>query len=480
MTPEEFRQLGHQVVDWIADYRENLHRYPVRGQAQPGWLASALAAEPPAPGGGLDGFLDDVDRLVVPALTHWQHPGFFGYFPSNASLPSVLGDLLSAGLGVQGMLWSTSPAATELEQHLLDLLGPELGLPPTFTTAGGGGGVIQDSASSALLVSLVAALHRASGGRWHHDGVTGRETVYRTDQTHSCASKACRVAGLGSSAERVVAVDPVTRGMCPSALAEAIRDDVADGRVPVFVCATVGTTGVGAVDPLVEIAEVCAEHGVWLHVDAAWAGVAGLCPEFRPLLAGVEGVDSFATNAHKWLLTALDCTLLWTRWPEAVTGALTISPEFLRDAASDSGLVRDYRDWQVPLGRRFRALKLWAVLRWYGLDGLRAHLRRHVRLAGDLADRVRAHPAFTLAAPPVLGLVCLRVVSGRGAEDDDRLPRSVLRRVNDGGRVFVTHAALEGRYLIRVAIGGELTEEADIDTLWAELRAAAEAEGALA
>jgi aromatic-L-amino-acid decarboxylase len=476
LDPEEFRRLGHAFVDWVAAYRAGLPDRPVRTDVAPGAVRAELPELLPQRPLPLDTLLDEVDRAVIPATMHWQHPAFFGYFPANASLASVLGDLLAGGLGGQGMLWSTAPAGTEVEQALLDRLAEAFGLAAGFTFAGGGGGVIQDSASSAALVALLAALHRTSGGAWRDDGVDGRERVYVSAETHSSLAKAARVAGLGQRALRVVESDP-TGALSPGSLAELLRADVADGLRPVLVCPTVGTTGTGVVDPVRAIAAVAGEHGAWVHVDAAWAGAAALCPEFRGLLDGVELADSFCTDAHKWLMTAFDASLLWVRDAAALPAALSITPEYLRDAASESGAVVDYRDWQVPLGRRFRALKLWAVLHAHGLDGLREHVRGHVALAADLAARVRAEPGFVLTAPPSLALVCLRVRSGDPADDDpeadNRATRAVLARVNASGRAFLTHTVVDGRYAIRVAIGGVTTSRTDVDALWELLCSAA-------
>ena len=465
LTPEEFRRVGHQVVDWIAQYRETIEQRPVRVEVKPGSVRAQLPDRLPERGEPFDALLDDVDGVLLPGLVHWQHPSFFGYFPANASLASALGDLLSTGLGVQGMLWSTSPAATELEQHLADLLVPALGLPAAFGTAAGGGGMITEASSSANLVALLAALHHASDGDWQARGVDRREVVYVSAHTHSSMEKAARIAGIGSTAVRVVDSDPDTAAMLPDALEAAVAEDLAAGRRPVMVCATVGTTSTGAVDPVRAAGELCARHGIWLHVDAAWAGVATVCPEFRHLIDGLELADSYCTDAHKWLLTAFDCTLLWTRRPGVLTSALAVVPEYLRNAASESGAVVDYRDWQIPLGRRFRALKLWAVLRWYGLEGLRAHIRGHVSLASEFASWVAASDDFELAAPPLLGLVCLRA---RGGDD---ATRTIMERVNATGRAVLTHTVVDGRYLLRVAIGGLNTERRHVEALWRELQA---------
>jgi aromatic-L-amino-acid decarboxylase len=465
LTPEEFRRRGYAVVDWITAYRAALPDRPVQPEVVPGSVRAAFPAALPEQPEPLDALLAELDRVVVPASSHWQHPGWFGYFPANASLHSLLGDMLSGGLGAQGMLWSTSPAATEVEQALLDALAGALGLDPAFTFAGGGGGVIQDSASSAALVALLAALHRANP-TWREDGVDGRDRIYVTAETHSSLAKAARVAGLGARALRTVGFRPGTLAMDPAELAVLVAGDRAGGLRPVLVCPTVGTTGTGAIDPVAEIVDAAPE--VWVHVDAAWAGVAALCPEHRDLLDGVERADSFCTDAHKWLGTAFDASLLWVRDARALPDALSISPEYLRNAASDSGAVVDYRDWQVPLGRRFRALKLWSVLSGYGLDGLRAHLRGHIALAAELAAWVTEETGFILAAPPSLGLVCLRL-------DSDERTRAALAQVNASGRAFLTHTVVDGRAVIRVAIGGVTTERAHVVALWEQLRKAASA-----
>jgi len=474
LTPEEFRQLGHAVVDWVAGYRDRVAELPVRSQVPPGWVSRQLPDELPEEPEPLAALLGDVDRVLVPGTTHWQHPSFFGYFPANASLVSLLGELLSGGLGVQGMLWSTSPACTELEQHLLDQLALASGLDERWTFSGGGGGVLQDSASSATLVALLAALNRSSDGRWRDCGVSGAETVYVSPETHSSVAKAARVAGLGTRALRVVDTQPGTQAMSAAALAATIAADVATGRRPVLVCATIGTTGTGAVDPVRAIAPICTQHGAWLHVDAAWAGAAALCPELREPFDGVELADSYCADAHKWLLTAFDASMLWTRHGRALPAALSITPEFLRDAASESGTVVDYRDWHVPLGRRFRALKLWAVLRGLGLRGIREHLRRHVGWAGELAGWVRAEPGFTLATEPSFGLVCLRVATGAGEAADDAASRAVLERINHSGAAMLTHTVIGQRYVIRVAIGSVGTERHHVTALWELLRRTAD------
>jgi aromatic-L-amino-acid decarboxylase len=469
MTPEQFRQHGHEVVDWIADYWSRIESFPVRSQVSPGEIRAALPATAPERGEPVSAVLADLERIVLPGTTHWQHPGFFGYFPANTSGPSVLGDLVSAGLGVQGMSWVTSPAATELEQHVLDWFADLLGLPATFRSTGTGGGVIQDSSSGANLVALLAALHRSSaGGTVRHGVDPERATVYVSAETHSSMEKAVRIAGLGSDAVRVVEVDE-NLAMRPGALAARLERDVARGYTPVLVCATVGTTSTTAVDPLAELGPICQRYGVWLHVDAAYAGVSAVVPELRTLQDGVEWADSYTTDAHKWLLTGFDATLFWVADRAALTGALSILPEYLRNAATDAGAVVDYRDWQIELGRRFRALKLWFVVRWYGAEGLRAHIRGHVALAQELAGWADADERFDVVMPHPLSLVCLRP---RWADhvDADVATMTLLERLNDGGQVFLTHTTVAGRAVLRVAIGSPATTRAHVERVWALLR----------
>ncbi|MDE0894943.1 MAG: pyridoxal-dependent decarboxylase, partial [Acidimicrobiales bacterium] len=397
--------------------------------------------------------LADVDSLIAPAVTQWQHPGFYGYFPANSSPPAVLGELVSAGLGVQGMLWSTSPACTELETHVLDWLAEACGLPERFRSDGPGGGVIQDSASSASLCAVLAARDRSGGS-----DVLPDLRVYTSSQAHSSIEKDVLVAGFGRHQLRVVPVDG-DYAMDADALASMVAADVSEGLVPCLVVATVGTTSSGAVDPVARIAEVACSVGAWVHVDSAWAGSATVCPEHRDLLDGLDRVDSYAFNPHKWLLTNFDCSAFYVADAAPLAASLSIVPEYLRNAASDSGEVVDYRDWQVPLGRRFRALKLWFVMRSYGTDGLRAHIRAHVAAAATLADRVRANPRLEMAAPLSLGLVCLRHLDG------DEASERLLADVNSTGEAFLTHTKLDDRFVLRVAVGGTWTTAVHVDRL---------------
>ncbi|GAA5107439.1 pyridoxal-dependent decarboxylase [Haloechinothrix salitolerans] len=464
MSAEEFRKHGKQVIDWIADYMAGIESYPVRSQVRPGDIRAALPECAPEQGEPFDQILADLERIIMPGVTHWQHPNFFAYFPANTSGPGILGDLLSSGLGVQGMIWATSPACTELETVVVDWLADLLGLPRHWRTDARGGGVIEDSASSGSLVALLAALHRA--GR-------ARNTLYVSSQTHSSLEKAAIIAGVAKENVRIVDVDPDPLAMRPGHLAELIAQDLRDGYTPTMVCATIGTTSTTAIDPVRRIGELCAEHGIWLHVDAAYAGVAAVCEELRWINDGVaEFVDSYVTDPHKWLLTNFDCTVLWVADRAPLIEALSVLPEYLRNAATESGEVIDYRDWQIPLGRRFRSLKLWAVLRWYGAEGLREHIRTGVALADELAGWVAEHDDFALLEHHPFGLVCFRPLwPERSVADAEAATISLLDRLNDSGDIYLSHTKIDGRTTLRVAIGAPATTHDHVLTAWRRINA---------
>jgi aromatic-L-amino-acid decarboxylase len=447
------------MVDWIADYLDRVEGLPVQATVNPGEVRARLPERPPEHPESFDQVMKDVDEIILPGITHWQSPNWFAYFPANASGPSILGELLSAGLGVQGMLWSTSPACTELETHVLDWLVELLGLPERFGSDGPGGGVIQDSASSATLCALLAARERAGSG--------AELTVYTSTQAHSSVEKAVRIAGLGDGALREVPVDD-EHAMRLDALSELVAADVAAGRRPILTVATVGSTSSAAVDPVPAIGELCRRYGMWLHVDAAMAGTAALLPEHRGIHDGLELADSYCTNPHKWMFTNFDCDAFYVADRRPLIAALSVLPEYLRNAATESGSVIDYRDWQVPLGRRFRALKLWFVIRHYGAEGLRHHVREHISLARELAGWVAEDERFELVnGYSDLNLVCLR------PRDGDDATQRVLDAVNATGRAYLTHTRLDGRLVIRVSIGQTRTERRHVEALWEELRNAA-------
>jgi aromatic-L-amino-acid decarboxylase len=459
MTPEELRRYGKELVDWIVDYHERIESLPVLSRVEPGEIRKRLPASPPETGESFEAMMRDVEEIVLPGITHWQSPSFFAYFPSNSSGPSILGELLSAGLGIQGMIWATSPAATELETHVLDWLVDMLGLPAGFKSTSEGGGVIQDTASSAVLCALLAARERATSNRSNQEGCRGELVAYTSTQAHSSIEKAAKIAGIGSANVRLVAVDE-SFAMSAPALEERIRADREAGRKPFFVTATVGTTSSNAIDPLPTIGRICRENGLWLHVDAAMSGTAALCPELRHIQDGVEHADSYSFNPHKWMFTNFDCDCFWVRKRKELIDALSILPEYLRNEATSSGAVIDYRDWHVPLGRRFRALKLWFVIRHYGVEGLRHHVRRHVELAQMFASWVREDSRFELAAPVPLNLVCFRHRGGDAANED------LLKKLNASGKLYLTHTKLDSRYTLRMSIGQTNTEERHVRAAW--------------
>jgi len=465
MSSEEFRQAGYAVIDWLVDYSQSVAQRPVKPSVSPGEIRALLPAAPPLEGEPFAAILADIERVIMPGLMHWQSPNFFGYFPANNSPASILGDLLSTGLGVQGMLWQTSPACTELETHVLDWLVEMLGLPVRFRADGAGGGVIQDSASSATLCALLAARERASGYSAREHGNDARFVAYCSEETHSSLEKAMAIAGFGRQRLRKIPTDSAL-ALDPAVLATTMRADVAAGLKPFFICATVGTTSSLAIDPVNAIADVAEAHAAWLHVDAAMAGTATLCPEYRYLNDGLERADSYCFNPHKWMLTNFDCDCFYVADREPLIRALTVMPEYLRNAATDAGAAIDYRDWQVPLGRRFRALKLWCVLRSYGQRALQTFVRNHVALAEEFAAWVVSDPDFELVVPRSLNLVCFRKL----ASDDDN--RALLDRVNRSGRMFISHTVIGGRFTLRFCIGQTYTTREHVAAAWQYLRSA--------
>ena len=465
MSAEEFRRHGHAAIDWIADYWASLEDRPVLSRIQPGEVRAGFAATAPEDPEPFEAVMADLDQVIMPGLTHWQHPRFFAYFPANSSPAAVLGDLLSSGIGAQGMLWATSPALTEVEQVVLDWLAKALGLPREFLSSGPGGGVIQDTASTATFTAMLAALHRASGGEVRKSGLTqSKWRVYGSTEAHSSLLKAAIMAGLGEQAVTLIGVDPRTQSMDVAQLREAIAADRAAGLHPMMVHACVGSTSTGAMDDIASIATVAGEFECWLHVDAAWAGVAAICPEYRAHLGGVEFADSFVTNPHKWLLTTFDCSTFWVRDRAALLGALSILPEYLRNTASESGAVVDYRDWHPQLGRRFRALKLMTVLRTYGLSGLRTHIRDGVELAAYFESLVSSDDRFELLTERSLSLVVFRVRAG------DEATLAVMEAVNAGGEIYLSHTRVSGQAALRMAVGSWRTAQTDIDRAWRALQ----------
>lgn len=463
MTPDEFRRHGHAVVDWIANYYQRIESFPVLSQVAPGQIRASLPSHPPAHGEPIDAMLADIEKLILPGITHWQSPNFYAYFPCNASGPAILGDLLSSGLGVQGMLWATSPACTELETHVLDWLVEMLGLPQKFLSTNTGGGVIQDTASSGTLCALLAARERATNFASNRRGCDGKLVAYTSTQAHSSIEKAVQIAGLGRDNLRLIAVDE-NFAVQPQSLAEQIDRDRRAGFTPCFVCATVGTTSSNAVDPVPELGRICRENNIWLHVDAAMSGTAALCPEFRHFFRGLEQADSYCFNPHKWMFTNFDCDCFYVADRKSLIQTLSVLPEYLRNKATESGAVFDYRDWQIPLGRRFRALKLWFVIRHYGIEGLQHHIRRHVALAQEFVNWVKGDDRFEISAPAPLNLVCFRHRTG------DEANQTLMDRLNRSGDLYLTHTRLNDRLTLRFCVGQTNTEERHVRRAWARIQ----------
>ena len=455
MSSEEFREHGHRLIDWVADYWDTVDTRRIVPDVRPGEIRARLPAHAPEQAEPFDAVLDDLDTVVMDGLTHWQAPGWFAYFPANASLPSVLGELAAAGLGQQGMLWATSPAATEIEAHVLDWLVELLDLPSGWRSDGPGGGVMQMSASDSTHAALVVARERARG----ESGPPAVDdlVVYASTQAHSSIEKGSRVAGFRHV--RLVDVDE-RFALHPAALASAVQRDLAAGLTPTAVVSSIGTTATTAIDPVRAVAEVARAHRMWHHVDAAYAGSALICPELRWMADGLELVDSFTFNPHKWMFTNVDANVFYVADRAPLLQTLSILPPYLRNAASESGTVIDYRDWHVPLGRRFRALKLWFVLRCYGAEGIRTHIREHLTWAQRLAERLDADPRFELVAPTPLALVSFRHRAG------DEATTALAAAVNASGHSFLTASTLDGRAFIRVSIGATTTREEHVDRLW--------------
>jgi aromatic-L-amino-acid/L-tryptophan decarboxylase len=469
VTPEEFRTFGHRVVDWIADYRRDLAKNPVMARTAPGEIKAALPAQPPAQPEPFDEILRDLDRVIMPGLSHWQHPSFFGYFQSNGELASVLGDFLSTGLGVLGLSWQSSPALTEVEEVATDWLRQMVGLSDHWS------GVIQDTASTSTLVALLTARERASDYSMHGGGLNEVDQpliVYASAQAHSSVEKAALLAGFGRDNLRIVPHDGAF-AMRVDALAELIDEDVRAGRQPCAIVATTGTTSVTALDPVADIVAVARRHGLWVHVDAAMAGSAMILPECRWMWEGVESADSVVVNAHKWLGVAFDCSVYYVRDPEALIRVMSTSPSYLRSSADTQ--VRNLRDWGLPLGRRFRALKLWCLIREQGVKALQARVRRDLENARWLADQVRATPPWRLVAPMQLQTVCVRH-EPLGLEGDvlDRHTLAWAERLNRSGKAYVTPAVIKGGWMVRVSIGTITTEREHVEALWRDMREAAE------
>ena len=469
MTPEEFRRAGHEIVDWVADYRATVGSRPVMARTEPGDIRTQLPSQPPADPEPFAAIVDDLNRIIVPGLSHWQHPEFFGYFPSNGTLASVLGDYVSTGLGVLGLAWQASPALTELEEVVTDWMRGMLGLSAAWS------GVIQDTASTSTLIALICARERATNYGSIHGGLQAEEqplVVYTSGHSHSSVDKAALLAGFGRANIRIVAHDE-RHAMRPEALAEAIAADLRAGRKPCAVVATSGSTASNALDPIDAIATLAARHHLWLHVDAAMAGSAMVLPECRWMWNGVEGADSLVVNPHKWLGAAFDCSLYYVRDAEHLVRVMSTNPSYLQSAAD--ARVKNLRDWGIPLGRRFRAMKLWFLIREQGVSGLQARLRRDIANAKWLVEAIEAAPHWKILAPVPLQTLCVRhEPPGLDADALDRHTQTWCDRLNQSGAAYLTRAVLDGRWMVRVSIGAEQTERFHVEALWNTMRMEAE------
>jgi aromatic-L-amino-acid decarboxylase len=469
MDIKSFRDHGHELIDWVADYMESVEKYPVMSRVKPGEISDRLPHEPPDMGEPMAAILKDFEEVLMPGVTHWQHPGFFAYFPANTSGPSILAELITSALGINAMVWQTSPAATELEERVMEWLRMMLRLPDEFR------GVIQDTASTATICALLCARESAAGFGINEKGFCSwpmRKVmrVYTSEEAHSSVEKGAKIVGFGAENVVRIAVDS-KYAMDPGALEEAIRRDEADGYKPCCVCATVGTTSSTAIDPLREIGEIAKRRGLWFHIDAALAGSAAILPEKRSILDGVETADSFVFNPHKWLFTNFDCSAFFVKDVETLIRVFSIDPEYLK-TRRDSEVV-NFRDWGIQLGRRFRALKLWFVIRSYGVEGLRERLRAHLALAQDFGSWVEKDPGFELLAPVEINTICFRFrPRDHGLEEKEleELNRRIMDSINAEGKIYITHTRLGGRFTLRVSIGQTYTRGRHVENAWRIIR----------
>jgi aromatic-L-amino-acid/L-tryptophan decarboxylase len=470
MDAKEFRRLGYRLIDWVADYREGLARLSVMSQAEPGQIRAAFPPSPPQKGGQIDAALAALDKTVLPGITHWTHPSFFAYFPSNTSYASILADIVASGLGVQGMSWQTSPAATEVEEAVMDWLRQISGLSEAWT------GVIHDTASTATLTALLCARERSSAFRQNGKGLQSSDAplaVYASDQSHSSIEKATLLAGFGRDHLRLLPTDE-NHALRLDLLEAAIAKDLEAGLKPCALVACVGTTGTTAVDPLPRMADIAERHGLWLHVDAAMAGTAMALPECRPYFDGVERADSLVFNPHKWMGVGFDFSAYFVRDPQHLIRVMSTNPSYLQ--TKQDGQVKNYRDWHIQLGRRFRSLKLWFYLMDVGVEGLQARLRRDLANAQWFKEQIDGAPGWERLAPVPFQTVCIRHVPAALAGGEDALKAhnlEIARRINEGGKAYLTPSLLKGTQVLRVSIGSETTERAEVEVLWALLQQAA-------
>lgn len=461
MNLDEFRERGHELVDWMADYFKNIENYPVKSQVKPKEIINQLPLDPPEKAEPFDKLMEDFNKIIIPGITHWEHPSYFAYFNANNSYPSILAEMLTATLGAQCMIWQTSPAAAELEERVMEWTAKLIGLPDNFT------GVIQDTASTATLCALLTAREKLSDFQINKKGLYNHKKliVYCSEQSHSSIEKAVKIIGLGNSYLRKIAVDDKF-AMMPSELDRIIAKDIKNGYQPLAVVVATGTTGSTAIDPLKEIGIICNKYQIWLHVDAAYAGTGLVVPEKRWMIAGIEKADSFVFNPHKWMFTNFDCSAYFVKDKEALIRTFEIMPEYLKTKEDDR--VNNYRDWGIPLGRRFRALKLWFVFRSFGTEGIREKISNHLQWAQDLAQNITDSADFELLAPVPLATVCFRYKPGQ-INDQKKLNKinsDLVDRLNSTGKIFLTHTKLNGNFTIRLVIGQTNTEKKHITQAW--------------
>lgn len=465
MDKETFRKFGHEFVDWVVEYLNTVEKYPVRPPTEPGEILNRLPESAPVAGESMEKIFKDFKTIILPGMTHWQHPSWFAYFPANNSPPSVLAELLTAGMGAQCMIWETSPAAAELEERVLEWLRGILGLPEGMS------GVIQDTASTTTLVALLTAREISTDFRSNREGIHGKLSVYMSEEAHSSVEKGAKIAGYGVDNIRRIPTDDYF-AMIPAQLEAAIVSDKGKGMKPACVVATVGTTSSCGIDPLRPVGEICRSHGLYLHVDAAYAGTAAILPEKKWILDGVEYADSFNFNPHKWMLTNFDCSAHFVKDPAGLIRTFEIHPEYLKTGVD--AVVKNYRDWGIQLGRRFRALKLWFVIRSYGIEGLRRIVSEHIRLAELFRGWVEEHELFEILAPVHLSLVCFRMKNGRSDEDLNSLNKKLIEKINQSGKVLLTQTTLKGKFALRMAIGSRTTEERHVRQAWELIASTAE------
>lgn len=460
MNNNEFRKEAHKMVDWMADYLENIDQYPVKSKVSPREIYDQIEENPPKDGESMEDIFGDFQKKIMPGITHWQHPNFHAYFPGNSSYPSVLAEMLTTTIGAQCMIWDTSPAAAELEEKVMEWLQDMLGLPKDWV------GVIQDTASTATLASILSAREKFSKNSINVKGFEGftKFRVYCSKETHSSIDKAVKIAGIGADNLVKIGVDH-TMAMQAELLEAAIAQDIKDGYVPLCVIATLGTTGTTAIDPIDTIGDVCNKHKVWLHVDAAYAGTALVLEEYRWMIKGIEQVDSFVFNPHKWMFTNFDCSVYFVKDKRALLNTFEILPEYLKTKVDQQ--VNNYRDWGIPLGRRFRALKLWFVIRSYGVSGIQQRLREHITMTRALAENMKNHPDFELLAPLNFNMICFRYYrEGRTEEQLNTQNEQLIHALNDSGEVYLTHTKIEGKYTLRMVIGQTYVEQKHVDKTW--------------